>query len=141
MSGWEDDDYVDPWREELEDERHEAGIAAALDELEAEDEARARARCGAGNPPCERPAGHYAESRFPSESGATTAETISGMIFMLALLLTLLVWRHGWPGQNDGASLEEQRKTRHAICEVLAVTGADATNAADVAACTFGEDD
>lgn len=71
------------------------------------------------------------------ERGASNVEAVCGMIFMLALLATILVLTKGWPGQTDGASLEEQRKTRHAICEVLAVTGADATNAADVAACTF----
>jgi len=89
--------------------------------------------------------GEYGMAACPcgatGERGATSVETLAGTVVVIVMLLFVLVLVKGWPwAGDDGASPEEQRKTRHAICEVLDTVGADATSRADVEACTFPEE-
>ena len=58
-----------------------------------------------------------------------------GLVALAMVCVTVLVLVRGWPCRDAPAD----DRTRHVVCELLDTLGADATERADVEACTFTE--
>lgn len=79
---------------------------------------------------------HGLPGRPASPVGLELAKVAMGLVLGLALILAVVVLVRGWP-EADPAPADD--RTRHAVCELLDTLGADATERADVEACTFTE--
>lgn len=73
----------------------------------------------------------------PAPAAAPSLGTYAlGLVALAMVCVTVLVLVRGWPCR-EAAPADD--RTRHAVCELLDTLGADATERADVDACTFTE--